>query len=1011
VLQNHFQSLPARPPTPPREVRQHELEAQVKQLLAAPALNARLSLQTPPSLYSSDSAQTDSSTRRAGKKVGFSNTTDYRDAPAYEDRHGKPPQPTPPSLPSSSSRPTKSILKVTTHTAQSSTVLNSVEGSDYPSPNLAEMLESTILQLSGSDRGLKVDAYTMLARALKASNNLPDRVALQERMGNFMLFLQRDFVAKMESGEPDSSMVKHAMTLLITFLQYPAIASSLSADFAVFVLDHCIRSFVDDATPKDVTRHLMQVIVRQNFSAKVMNAERAGKLLKSLHAIEVQGKSIVVARIMIYSKLLKQCRQHMLAHTDWLVDLFTDLLSSIPDIRDKAIELGFAAAASLAADGRLSRPVKEILDRTVDEQTYFDYYIKMLSKKTADKEASASVPRVWSIVVLLLRHPVRNMPQFNEWLAIMQKCFNNSDQATKVEAYLAWNRMVYAFRSEDNGISFSMHTLVQPISHKLKAKGPAHLPEELRAAILGATCNLLYYGFKPNTRPALLDKYWKEAVLQIMPILVGQAASNAQPCADQGIAVLTSLFDSTTPRVWKDSRILENSMIRPDELPSIDAKWLRRNASKVFALIAPVVKSQILNLGTKDSRIQRLWRALVASVASAAAKEVKVSSDTATFVAEALTLLSDLWSDQLQVLLSEQNDCFPAFLLGVEEYVGIMGRALGLLPFTEKIISTKDNATFRPVATGSRSGAADCRPSSALQSAFLMLSVLPPGGTDDDNFAGFFSRTFSPLIGGKNPASRASIARDLLASLPSNATLPYGLWGMVADLNYTMLQTEIASQGSPISPDETNLGQQYRDVVKLLERGLDSTPTLPWKQWQKLYRALSTAAKGEAGDAGLALGVAEPMARSLMSAITSAPGSQLSESSLLSTAEILKSLTAPKDERAVDGARRRLWGTSAGDIRGDVCEQTYALANNVISLMYMQLPSPVIIANSPVVLEALAQYLNRSPKEMAAKSVFALQVSLAEWVRDPEERVSRLREPTLTKEVRQRAFALVVRLR
>jgi hypothetical protein len=38
------------------------------------------------------------------------------------------------------------------------------------------MLDSTIKQLAGSDRDSKLDAYMMLTRALKASNNLPCRI-------------------------------------------------------------------------------------------------------------------------------------------------------------------------------------------------------------------------------------------------------------------------------------------------------------------------------------------------------------------------------------------------------------------------------------------------------------------------------------------------------------------------------------------------------------------------------------------------------------------------------------------------------------------------------------------------------------------------------------------------------------------------------------------------------------------------------------------------------------------
>ena len=169
----------------------------------------------------------------------------------FLDGEGTRQHPTPLSLPRSASKPVKSILKVTTPVSNllDSTTKGDCNPSD-PQVNLAAMLESTLQQLAGGDRDSKLDAYLMLTRAWKASNNLPDRVALQDKMSLFTQFMQRDIVAKTPEGNLDTSLVNPSLNLLNTFLPFPAIASTISNDFGVFIIDHCIRSFEDASTPR-----------------------------------------------------------------------------------------------------------------------------------------------------------------------------------------------------------------------------------------------------------------------------------------------------------------------------------------------------------------------------------------------------------------------------------------------------------------------------------------------------------------------------------------------------------------------------------------------------------------------------------------------------------------------------------------------------------------------------------------------------------------------------------------
>ncbi|KAJ8119460.1 hypothetical protein ONZ43_g3587 [Nemania bipapillata] len=579
-------ALLARPPTPPRE-RQSDLDPKLN--LNRQTLASRLILQTPPSNSPDSALSTNANSRRSGKRVEFTIHAEYCDPPTESRKKNDPLQSTPISARSSMSlsKPLKSILKPTS----SPNLLHSLDpsaGHDGTGSTitLATMLESTIKHLASNDRDAKVDAYTMLVRALKTSTNLPDRIALHSKMGLFMQFIQRDITTKGGNGAIDLSLANHSLTLLSTFLHFPAIASAVTADFAVFIIDHCIRSFEDPTVPKDAIRHLMQVVVYQDFPPKVMTADRVGRLVASLHNMEhhIKGKSIIMSRILIYRRLIKQSTIHMVSHSEWLPDLFTDMLSSLKEIRSAAIALGLEASFSVAKEKQFPKKVTEVLQKTVGESRYAEYYVQNLTAMTKEKSEMAAVPQIWSVVILLLRCPIDRWEFFDQWLEIIQRCFNSGDYQTKLEANYAWNRLVYALYLHESSFSKTIGTLCQPFN-QLRRKGKQ--PDELRKVIIGGLCNLYYYAFKPNSSFVHVDHYWDACVRPVIRTLAfpetdGRPADMQQPLDNlfQAANILTGLFDSSSVRLWKEDRIAESTLAKPAELPPLDPKWIRRNAAR-----------------------------------------------------------------------------------------------------------------------------------------------------------------------------------------------------------------------------------------------------------------------------------------------------------------------------------------------------------------------------------------------------------------------------------------------
>lgn len=989
-----FESLPARPPTPPREAA-HDTEASLKAQLARPgAFDPRLSLQTPPNAALAVSASQNGSSRTR-KKVEWSSHTEYKEASEFR-QNKAPNKSSPPSAPSSALKPVKGILKPSSSPITLTTPLGGDAQSSPTHKNIIEMLDSTIKQLAGSDRHSKLDAYMMLARALKASNNLPDRVALQDKMSLFMQFIQRDVTARTENATLDTSLINHALSLLATFLHFSAIASTLTSDFGIFITDHAIRSLEDPTTPKDIARHLMQVVALQNFSAKVMTSDRVGRLIASLHKIEdhLKGKSIIMTRIIIYRRLVKQSRNQMIANSDWLQDLFTDMLSNVKEIRLQAIELGTEAGFSLRSEKQLMLKAADILQAVNEDETYIAFYIRKLQDMLKDKQTASAVPQIWGVLVLFVRCPLERWQYYGPWLTIVQSAFNMADFTTKHEANYAWNRYIYLSLSDNKSTPKSLGVLCQPLLSQLRRKmSPKHVEEsmKLRRVVMGSICNLWYYGFAPGSDKYPTSVVWEFTVQPIISSLISLHGNPDIPTDSlmQAARFLTSLLDVSTPRVWRQDRILDLPPVKTEELPAVDAKWTRRNCDKVLELVAPILEQKFLDLSNKESLTSRLWTSLVGSITSASAKDIKVSDETIKFLAAALGILSKIWSTGT----SQGDGAASAKLFAsVKNYVDIMVNGLGVLPFTEKKVSLNESHTYEPASTTPKAPEGESKSqgvvSFPLHHLFSVLVAAPAGVNDDEQLCDFFQAVFEPFLKDKSPRSRIELSKELLQTIPKNTLSSYGPWAMCANSLSRFLEQGSDKPGMNTAGPGSILGPEYRDLVSVLERGLLSHPNLPMKRWLVLFQAAASHAKLQVGDGGQALAIVEPLAKVVLEHL---PGdsnalSTLSlRNSMLATAALLETAKLPRDGQALEAARRRLWGNPITTARSgfvDPFDSLYKLSNALASTMYSTLSTSTEFEYGNEFIHGVATFLERSFPLARLNTLTKFQSSLCMLIED-----------------------------
>lgn len=906
---------------------------------------------------------------------------------------------TPVSLPSSISRPVKGILKPTAIPNALSPVNGVYLDIDKPGQiNIADMLESTLQQLAGADRESKVDAYTMLFRGLKASSNLPDRIALHEKMGLFMQFIQRDLTSKTPNGSVDILLVVSALKLLHTFLRFQGLASSIPREFGIFLVDHCVRSFEDAQAPKEVIRHLMQALFIQNFPSEVMNFDRIGRLVNALHDIEnhMTGKSIIQGRIRVYEKLVNQCPQQMAVHSDWLQDMLTDMLSSAPEIRVAATKFGLGAAFALNTDKRLVGRALELLNLSLEDKKYVEHITERLNAMLQEKEESVSVPRIWSVISLFIPSPDQ-WDYFKSWFNIIQLSFNHPNIQTKREANLAWGRFAYRLFLDRRLDQKSALRLVEiPLVSQLRRK-------VLRDSVLSAIRSFFYYALRPDPNLKTIDEIWDLGVTPLMQRLIGLEQEDNVNIA-QAAAILTSLIDCKTRRVWSAERIRNTALIRDDELPVLEPKWVRANSVRIFDLVGPILEKGFVELSVPASQSQNLWRALVYSVASASSKDVKLHEDTAKFVARTFTFLLKVWKNGPSAIAGGKLCGSSQFLGSAREFILILIQGIGLLPnpFLDRPFTrTKEDQFIAHSSTSHRPGKTQSSRRLPLYHLFLILSCLPAGIPDDDAFTQFLTSVFSPFFDEKSEKAQADLAQELLRLLPLDAYCPYGSWVMCAGKVSASLGSTQHSHLTSSSGSGGNLGPEFRDFARVLERGLRSTPNLPWQDWSHFSQSLLSRVRDEIGDAGVAIAVVEPLAIVIKDLVSAEKVDAIPANCVDATIELLTASTLPRDRQAVDAARRRLWGTSNAGSRGssfDPFDQLYTLLVTMLKKLYANIGS-YEPKNVSQLLDEITGFFSRGNPPLMLRALTSTQEGLVCWLQDEDHRVSMAELPGLAEAV------------
>ena len=851
-------TLPARPPTPPKESLQASASADLKEDKSGYfALKPRVqtSLNTPNESPSSSAELATTGSGRLLRRVEFSPWTSYQTAPVFERFSGKDPllKPLPPSRERTSS---KSILKPSDHLIQIS-LLSGQPAHKYNS--FAQMLESVVQQLAGGARAPKIDAYGNLSGTLKAYDGVPDLPAMAAKMDLLTQFLRRDMTTRTEeTGSWDTTLITQALKLLMIFLSTRDISACLSDDFRAFVLDHSTQAIQDASMPKILINHYMHILATQRFSPKVMTAERANRLMLVLRDLEdrFKGNGIIGQRLMIYEQLLRKAKSVLVSHTaTWMEHVLTAMLSSIKDIRMRAIHFGTETGFFIGTNTIIAKSLEETMERTGESDTRFiEFFRERLIEMLGNPDEAEHVPQIWSVVVLFSRRPGRSIEgwkYFKDWLHIIQRCLNNSHVATRFHAYLAWDRLIYVVAPSPSTSRSMIKMLRQPINTQLEKKGDDKQAKQGRQWAFSCYCHLLYYSLRPNSSNKQLDLYWDEYVVKILTDQFFSSAGNT----NRASRMLAALLWTPRGKIWREDNVKDASSLTADQLPTLDSKWLRTKTRSILAVFERLFDAEDWQQAIEEQTgVAQAWSHYVKSLADAGRKEIKTSTDTMQALADFLGFLYRTWERGSSALgCSKTVDPTSTYLhrfgFLLEEYI----RHVGVIPFTETKLQRSSHAEFQLiVGVNSKFPRADTSQKSPLHLILELLCRPPLDLVSEDSqsspFSSFTTRVLKPFVNSKSTKSaRLQGCHDLATQVSearnsnSIVTVRY-LWSSIVDLTVRILAPEEASSSESNSLSPADL----RIAVGIMKIGLAMGDGKHLADWDDLYQAFRHALEREA---------------------------------------------------------------------------------------------------------------------------------------------------------------------
>ncbi len=982
--------IAARPPTPPKE---NTAKASPSNGFGTTSTNHVL-LDTPDESPSSSAEYFKDSTGKARKRVGFTllGTQYHRFSVGGQDSDSDSQIR---QLPRSRDcKSSKSILKACTDKAGDP---SSNEILAFDNTNMSAMLRSTTQHLASVSRSSRLDAYSTLLACLSAYDGVPEAQQLAEKVIEITGYVRRDVTAKNEGdGSLDTQLATQALKLIIIFLCTPSMAAIFPEDFCSFILERAISSLEDEASSKLLVSHYMQLLEKQKFPSKCMTIDRVNRLVSALDAVttRVKGNRVVGHRLMIYQRLLGQAKPLMLSRVgSWIDHLISGMLSTIKDIRARAIAFGMDASLQLGTTSTVSQACLEVFNRaSTDGMKVVNFLSSRLIVMANSKEDGIHVPQIWSIVIMFLRSRRRQLEGWEHlkvWLVVIQRCFNSSDGQTKLQANSGWNRLIFAVNLDTSTTTSMAKMLRQPIVSQLERKSSDKNSKHAKQIARSSYCTLLYYALRPAATHAQLDQYWDLYVDQIIPSCFTASKNDIDHACD----ILSALFSGNgKPKIWEENKA-NNGHIGPEDLPCLDLKWIRLRTARIVQIFDKLFDTADWQLSKDgDAPIVLAWRSFTSALGNAGGKEVKVSTDAMNAVAHIINEIKLLLERSSSKLArkpnalgmdiasgTDQSETFEKIRILVNEAVAKVGN----IPFLERRLIRTSQDSFEAAETPSSRSSRD---SGSLNSPVAHLLSLLLGNAQHASIATSYIAALKTVLNislqsATSRRAQISILRNLgrLITLDSvhDKEASSMFWRLLAEDTSSALKQPLQNETHNDSPQHP--GHEFREAVKILELGIQLHSNCNKSTWHELHTHIIDALRRDVSGEAIGLVMIEPLAGFI------SKDDRICDDFVLAAAGLmLETVCWPQSQHMMERAQHRLWGVThvAPKVTlQDPFDNLYSMVGSLLSSSYASLET---LSSATVVkfISATAMMIASCPPEFIAMALSRMQQGLAPWIED-----------------------------
>ncbi|KAL8642562.1 MAG: hypothetical protein Q9228_000749 [Teloschistes exilis] len=977
-------AISTRPPTPPKE----HLEDPTK-LPAVTGyrgtLGQQVFLETPDDSPPSSSECVNGSAGRLPKRVIFSPWINYHKA-LHPNSKSSITDITLRSLPPSKEclAMPKSILKVSTDSSSPTSGFSQPWVLD-PKDNLPAMLRSVSQHLTGASRISRLDTYRTVLNCLGTYEDVPDTQLLADNLAAFLEFIRRDIHANLpETDTLDTELITTGLKVLSAILYVRGLVDATPDEFCTFIAEGAVSALEKNQVPKIIVDHHMNLLARQKLSPKILNAERATRILSALNGIEsrLKGNRVVGLKLMIYQRLLVQARSSMVSRAEeWLEFLIASMSSSIKDIRSRAIAFGTDAALALGTINTVSQACLDILDgETPSGPKVVDCFGDRLREILVVKDEGVHVPQIWSVIILFLRGRRRQIEWWEHlkgWLSIMERAFNSSDPRVKLQANLAWSRLAAALNLDVLTSASLIKVLRQPIASQLERKGSDKHLRHAKQLARSTYCTVLYYAFRPGVSHEQLDLYWDSLILPVLTIKPSATASDH----DFACEVLGAILSAPQARLWEQDRAYQVSPVKAHELPCLDPKWVRLRVAKIADLLENLLShTNFARAGdARELPFFKTWQSFAKALEDAAIKEIKVSMETMTAIAHIIPLLNrhaSRWQEQFMTLFNE-----------------IVTR-LGFRPFTEKrLLRARSGKYFEAAETpSSRSGYQRGSLNSPVMYVIDALVNDRKSSAPQETYCNTIHSILTIALRAASTRRRQlvvlqELATDILSTSSSESSNRLHFWQCIA----TQIEGALSVVPSklPDSDDLQRRDQDYKEIIKVLELGVREFDMDLLPKWKGLSESLIARIEGETSETAITLAYTEPLSKTIQP--QKKKGSiEYSDLALHCASYLLVRAPWPRSRVDLEHARKLLWGVGPllqRPVSFDPFEHLYTLVKNLLASTYCNLQSQSV-ESATELLHSVSSFLSSSPPPLKALCLEQLQGALAVWIEDAEGMVS-----------------------